>query len=390
MQHGKDVLTDKPGMTTFAQLDEIKARAKAETGRIYSVLLFRAFRGARHRRRPANLIAAGRHRARSINTRGPGARMPDPQQPAAGLVLRSPALWRHPLRYRLATSSSSSCSSPTAMDADSASRQRSANRGNPGPSRPAGCGRRPPQDPGDHRAIFASTGSPPTGSADLGRRTPDHPGHRRLYRAAANISTLPAARAKDHLFLVNTRWSRAISTAPRVERPYRQAVPRRCPETAPRRPCRRSGASTPWKLALTAQAEGRTRDGVGSNEQDFHTLASSVAASAAAISWKAMSPIQGQASGSWPCATSMSSRMTDSLADEFGVERRIDQLRRPAGHGRSSTSSTSVRRPCLHFSDGHGRAQGRQARHLREATGRFARPGRCRHGTGKAAARRAC
>jgi predicted dehydrogenase len=33
MQHGKDVLTDKPGMTTFAQLDEIK-RVQKETGRI--------------------------------------------------------------------------------------------------------------------------------------------------------------------------------------------------------------------------------------------------------------------------------------------------------------------------------------------------------------------
>ncbi|SFV38045.1 Predicted dehydrogenase [Devosia crocina] len=37
MRHGKDVLTDKPGMTTFAQLDEIK-RVQRETGRIFSVL----------------------------------------------------------------------------------------------------------------------------------------------------------------------------------------------------------------------------------------------------------------------------------------------------------------------------------------------------------------
>ena len=37
MRHGKDVLTDKPGMTTFAQLDEIK-RVQQETGRIFSVL----------------------------------------------------------------------------------------------------------------------------------------------------------------------------------------------------------------------------------------------------------------------------------------------------------------------------------------------------------------
>lgn len=36
MRHGKDVMTDKPGMTTLAQLDEIK-RVQRETGRIFSV-----------------------------------------------------------------------------------------------------------------------------------------------------------------------------------------------------------------------------------------------------------------------------------------------------------------------------------------------------------------
>lgn len=36
MQHGKDYMTDKPGMTTFEQLAEVR-RVQAETGRIYSV-----------------------------------------------------------------------------------------------------------------------------------------------------------------------------------------------------------------------------------------------------------------------------------------------------------------------------------------------------------------
>jgi len=36
MQHGKDYMTDKPGMTTLAQLDAVR-RVHAETGRIYSV-----------------------------------------------------------------------------------------------------------------------------------------------------------------------------------------------------------------------------------------------------------------------------------------------------------------------------------------------------------------
>src|SRR5690606_1739314 len=57
MRHGKDVLTDKPGMTTFAQLDEIK-RVQKETGRIFSVLY------SEHFEVPAaveagNLVAAG-------------------------------------------------------------------------------------------------------------------------------------------------------------------------------------------------------------------------------------------------------------------------------------------------------------------------------------------
>ena len=36
MQHGKDVMSDKPGMTTFEQLAELR-RVQAETGRIFSV-----------------------------------------------------------------------------------------------------------------------------------------------------------------------------------------------------------------------------------------------------------------------------------------------------------------------------------------------------------------
>ena len=36
MRHGKDVMSDKAGMTTFAQLDELK-RVQAETQRIYSI-----------------------------------------------------------------------------------------------------------------------------------------------------------------------------------------------------------------------------------------------------------------------------------------------------------------------------------------------------------------
>lgn len=57
MQHGKDVLTDKPGMTTFAQFDEVK-RVQEETGRIFSVLYSEHFE-VRATVEAGNLIAQG-------------------------------------------------------------------------------------------------------------------------------------------------------------------------------------------------------------------------------------------------------------------------------------------------------------------------------------------
>ena len=69
MQHGKDVLTDKPGMTTFAQLDELK-RVQKETGRIYSVLYSEHFE-VRATVEAGNLIAQGAI-GKVINTVGLG------------------------------------------------------------------------------------------------------------------------------------------------------------------------------------------------------------------------------------------------------------------------------------------------------------------------------
>ena len=69
MQHGKDVLTDKPGMTTFAQLDDIK-RVQKETGRIYGVLYSEHFE-VRATVEAGNLIAQGAI-GKVINTVGLG------------------------------------------------------------------------------------------------------------------------------------------------------------------------------------------------------------------------------------------------------------------------------------------------------------------------------
>ena len=69
MQHGKDVLTDKPGMTTFAQLDEIK-RVQKETGRIFGVLYSEHFE-VKATVEAGNLIAQGAI-GKVINTVGLG------------------------------------------------------------------------------------------------------------------------------------------------------------------------------------------------------------------------------------------------------------------------------------------------------------------------------
>jgi predicted dehydrogenase len=69
MQHGKDVLSDKPGMTTFAQLDEIK-RVQKETGRIYGVLYSEHFE-VRATVEAGNLITQGAI-GKVINTVGLG------------------------------------------------------------------------------------------------------------------------------------------------------------------------------------------------------------------------------------------------------------------------------------------------------------------------------
>jgi predicted dehydrogenase len=57
MQHGKDVMSDKPGMTTFEQLAELR-RVQAETGRIYSICYSEHFE-TRATVKAGELVAAG-------------------------------------------------------------------------------------------------------------------------------------------------------------------------------------------------------------------------------------------------------------------------------------------------------------------------------------------
>jgi predicted dehydrogenase len=57
MRHGKDVMMDKPGLTTFAQLDEVK-QVQQETGRIFSVDFTERFE-VRAAIRASELVQAG-------------------------------------------------------------------------------------------------------------------------------------------------------------------------------------------------------------------------------------------------------------------------------------------------------------------------------------------
>jgi predicted dehydrogenase len=69
MRHGKDYMTDKPGMTSFEQLDLVR-RVQAETGRIYSVCYSEHFE-TRSTVKAGELIAKGAI-GKVVNTTGLG------------------------------------------------------------------------------------------------------------------------------------------------------------------------------------------------------------------------------------------------------------------------------------------------------------------------------
>ena len=69
MRHGKDVMTDKPGMTTLEQLAEVR-EVQAETGRIYSICYSEHFE-TRSTVRAGELVQAGAI-GRVVNTTGLG------------------------------------------------------------------------------------------------------------------------------------------------------------------------------------------------------------------------------------------------------------------------------------------------------------------------------
>ena len=99
MQHGKDYMSDKPGITTLEQLAEVAPRAGARPGRIYSIMYSERLEN-RATVRAGELVRRRRHRPRRPDDR-PRPAPHQPQHPP-GLVLRQGALRRHPVRHRVA------------------------------------------------------------------------------------------------------------------------------------------------------------------------------------------------------------------------------------------------------------------------------------------------
>ncbi len=159
MQHGKDYMADKPGVTTLEQLAEVR-QVQAATGRIYSIIYQRAVRRTGQPWRAGELVQAGAI-GPIVQTVGLGPhRMNAHESPR--LVLRQGPLRRHPLRHRVAPGRPVPVSSPRSTRAAIVARRRlatSTTRQYPGSRTSANlvCAAIPGP------ATSASTGSRPTG-----------------------------------------------------------------------------------------------------------------------------------------------------------------------------------------------------------------------------------
>ena len=108
MRHGKDFMSDKPGMTTLAQLAEIR-KVQAETKRIFSIMFSERFEN-QATVKAGELVRAGAI-GRVLQTVGLGPHRMSPKT-RPGVVLPAEALRRNPLRTSRPIRPTSSCSSP--------------------------------------------------------------------------------------------------------------------------------------------------------------------------------------------------------------------------------------------------------------------------------------
>ena len=127
MQHGKDYMADKPGITTLAQLAEVR-KVQAETKRIYSIMYSERFEN-RATVKAGELVKAGAI-GQVIQTIGLGPHRITPAT-RPDVVLGQGAVRRHPLRHRLAPGRPVPLSSPARRAAEVvvvAGRQRASSR----------------------------------------------------------------------------------------------------------------------------------------------------------------------------------------------------------------------------------------------------------------------
>jgi predicted dehydrogenase len=96
MQNGKDVMVDKPGATTMAELDTVR-RAVAQTGRIFSICFSERF-VVPSMEVVAKLVADSSI-GRVVDDRPWAHRL---NRAPPDLVFRCRRLWRHTRRHRLA------------------------------------------------------------------------------------------------------------------------------------------------------------------------------------------------------------------------------------------------------------------------------------------------
>ena len=238
MRHGKDFMSDKPGMTSLDQLAEVR-RVQAETKRIYSICYSEHFE-TRSTVKAGELVAPGAI-GKVVNTVGLGPHKLK-NLPRPDWFFERETQRRHPRPTSPRTSASSSCSSPT----------RSMPRWSPRRSPTAPIRRRPSlQDfgemllrAGDVTGYVRVDWFTPDGLPHLGRRPADHPRHRGLYRAAQIYRHRRPARQRPSVPGRRQGHARA-SIAPVSSCPM-AASSSPTSATAPRPRCRRRAASRPW------------------------------------------------------------------------------------------------------------------------------------------------
>ena len=201
MQHGKDYMVDKPGITTLDQLAEVR-RVQAQTRRIYSIIYSERFEN-RATVRAAELVKSGAI-GRVVQTIGLGPhRMSRRRVPRGSSNARGSAAFSATSRLTRRTSSSSSRARPAPRSSPLRSvistTRSTPIRGLRGPD--TAWQRRDRLHSG--RLVYARR------PGDVGRRPADDPWHRWLHRSAQNIDV--AGRAGDsHLFLADHKDTRYI------------------------------------------------------------------------------------------------------------------------------------------------------------------------------------